>query len=267
MNDTPIHVTPAPTTRTGRVAPSTLRENGSDDEEDFQTTPLDDPVWREDITPERDLCIHDNFGNQLPNTPPCPRDVTHVPWNPQFSFAYVRDSHSSSSENTSPTRFQANDLVRVAAPESDPEDFITMHERRLAPDRSRRTSTHTSRQDRYSSRAQRDFAEQHFWVQRILTEEGSSLLRSAERNWDSLEALTRYMDKRYVIDWYDRSHIYDVLWNILERYAETDNARPEDEHETFLSRRQIIRSTIDLHRPDLQEEDLTRLTELLHDRF
>ena len=32
----------------------------SDEEEDFQTVPLDDEHWSTDIVPERTFCIHEN---------------------------------------------------------------------------------------------------------------------------------------------------------------------------------------------------------------
>ena len=44
----------------------------SDEEDDFQTVPLDDEHWMTDIVPERTFCIHENG---LPNNVcqhPCP---------------------------------------------------------------------------------------------------------------------------------------------------------------------------------------------------
>ena len=44
----------------------------SDEEEDFQTVPIDDEHWKTDIVPERTFCIHENG---LPNNVcqyPCP---------------------------------------------------------------------------------------------------------------------------------------------------------------------------------------------------
>ena len=44
----------------------------SDEEEDFQTVPIDDEHWMTDIVPERTFCIHENG---LPNNVcqyPCP---------------------------------------------------------------------------------------------------------------------------------------------------------------------------------------------------
>ena len=44
----------------------------SDEEEDFQTVPIDDKHWMTDIVPERTFCIHENG---LPNNVcqyPCP---------------------------------------------------------------------------------------------------------------------------------------------------------------------------------------------------
>ena len=53
---------------TSSPEPSDLEE----EEEDFQTVPLDDEFWSTEIVPERTLCIHENG---LPNSVcpyPCP---------------------------------------------------------------------------------------------------------------------------------------------------------------------------------------------------
>ena len=53
--------------------------NSSDDEEDFQTVPLDDEHWTSEETPERTFCIHEHG---LPHNLcqyPCPYDSNNTP--------------------------------------------------------------------------------------------------------------------------------------------------------------------------------------------
>ena len=50
----------------------------SDEEEDFQTVPMDDEHWMTDIVPERTFCIHENG---LPNNVcqyPCPYGNSNI---------------------------------------------------------------------------------------------------------------------------------------------------------------------------------------------